>query len=215
MPSPRGALSDWIAGLPQGAEVHWHEPSLTQDQQWASSWMDIYLSHKGKDAPDALTVVGPGAEVEPGDIQLPYDAVMEIKFQGEKVSSVKLNGPGGRIDLEDQDLKRQIEESWNLVWRPRLTPAEGEGNRWEMEVWSRGAIQGLLKSLREGLRFSQAQADPSDLDIDRENLYRIGEEMYATEGAMDQLLALDPDEAAKITAQLRSQAQKDTYPPGQ
>lgn len=203
----------WIKSLPQGTTIYWADESLSEAKPFVFPWVDVVIPALGEFLKEefTLTFQAPGSKHEDA-IELPYNAAFVVEFEDEIPERAFLeieNGP----DFELPSLIGNVRSLWKIYWSNLLDNQEESSSVpvWTPEFISR-AIEEWIEDLsgRNDLivlwnpQLKVDEVDVSFGESGHENSYQIGEGIFASEKVFDELLAMDPDEAAEIVKQLKA-----------
>jgi hypothetical protein len=220
-------LIRWLAEQPQDATVLWTDWTLDESPAFGSGWLDIHFG--GEAGPNSvLTLSAPGEADDSEDpldsVEITYDATWEVRFDDGNVVEMRIvpddAAPRALHDARMID-ELQDEIQWSTFWRRALSRDQHDRSRWSQRVWTLERIDLALRDWaarfagREDLRFSfaaptiETPADESDDEArpaEGEHFVQIGDGVRAHTEVLDQLLAMDPEDAAEITRDMQRRA---------
>lgn len=220
-------MERWIAALPEGARVSWSEDTIPVESRVTRGFLDVRVPELCREASLGWVwgVEGPDLN-DPGEgpltITLDYDAEVEFTVRaGELVRASVVRPDGSKTEIPPGEVAH---------WMGRAHPhaMDGEDQLSRVAVWTPEAVSGAIsrwcaeRAGRPDLEIVwDDDAEPSPLvraleqvaaDLERDGLpeeaVMIGEGVYALPDAFDELLAMDPQDAAQITGALSDEARR-------
>jgi hypothetical protein len=176
----------YLRSQPRGGTVRWASDHLTAERPWATGWIDIRIPNGGP--PDmgwvwTILCIDDPDQPEPGQLwQFPWPHDLEIR---------SVFGPvEGRYESEPRGgwSARTVGDALSF-WAARHAGRDDLRFAWAPEA----GPSRMLELVEE-----RAAADGPTWDL--------GDGLEVVDGVMDDLLALDPEEAAAITRILREAA---------
>lgn len=228
---PEQRVARWIGALPEGATLAWSEDTIPAGARVARGWLDVRVPDLCEEASMGWVWSVEGSDLpDPGDgpltLQVPYDAHVDLTLRGGSVIAAALvAGDGTSTPIRPDEVAH-----W--AGAARLHGLDGEDEVRRLPVWTPEAISSAVAAWcaeRVGRADLQVRwdedAEPSPLvrDLERlaeqidaqglpEDAVMLGEGLFALPDAFDDLLAMGPDEAAKVTGALSAaQARQRTH----
>lgn len=218
---PETRVTRWLAALPEGAPIAWSEDTIPSEARVTRGWLDVRVpelcesaglgwvwSVEGPDLPDP----GSGALT----LAVPYDAHVDLTLRGGGVVSAVLErGDGSRTPIPAEEVAHwaasavlhaaegEDEIRRTPVWTPeavsqaiRVWCADHAGRDDLVVSWDEAAAPSpLIRELEQISQRLEAEGLPEDAVL-------LGEGLFALPDAFGELLAMGPEEAAKVTGAL-------------
>jgi hypothetical protein len=211
MDDQSGILIEYLRGLPHAAVVHWASDHVPERLGWTTKWIDVRITDPGSPPFNwAWTIIGHDDPDGTGPEQLwqfvwPYD--LDVHLVQDPVDWEVNVWPAAR----GEPPPRCIAAAY------RTLPQRVGGRYVVHGGWTAGAVDDALTHWagthagRPDLTATWARtAGPSAIlsavaerARDAGPMWDLGEGLEVADGALDDLLALDPEEAAEITIRLR------------
>jgi hypothetical protein len=202
----------WLRCLPESTEVPWSSPALTPSRPFATLWAGVRVD--GCPAACRFGWIWSFARAVPRDRRLD-----PVWIQAPPDLQIHTYGIPGRSPVL-LEWARPTDDPWRAPTIPEPLPRNG---RWLRTAgWSADAITATLENwvaIHTGRTDVRFRWDPTSspnrlIDLvrlesaadrptaDRDDVYQVSPGVYATGAMFDLLLALEPADAARVTASL-------------